>query len=145
MAKIIFLGAVDSPFSYNRSLEYSSDEVKKNINFGVRTEFVCLTDVAGLVFVKFYLLVKYGDKEKILDYNVSLSFRVEDKNICGLSDAELRADADVKKMVEIAIGFMRGTLFFQEKNTPIEGLNLPILSVREILPNMKIQKYSKRK
>jgi hypothetical protein len=60
------------------------------------------------------------------------------KDFTNLPDKELREKDEVKKMLEITIGFMRGSLFVQEKNTLLEGLNLPIIIVDELLPLIQI-------
>lgn len=140
MNNIIFIGAVDGSLNYNRTIDYKSENFKKDIQIGVRAELLLdvNTDMVGL---RFYLRIKSkNNKVNILDYHVTLTFKVENwqKDFTNLSKEELLEKDEVKKMLEITIGFMRGSLFVQEKNTPLEGLNLPIIIVDELLPLIQI-------
>lgn len=140
MNNIIFIGAVDGSLNYNRTIDYKSENFKKDIQIGVRAELLLdvNTDMVGL---RFYLRIKSNNDEvNILDYHVTLTFKVKNwqKDFTNLSKEELLEKDEVKKMLEITIGFMRGSLFVQEKNTPLEGLNLPIIIVDELLPLIQI-------
>ena len=140
MNNIIFIGAVEGSLNYNRTIDYKSENFKKDIQIGVRAEL--LLDVnTDMVRLRFYLRIKSkNNKVNILDYHVTLTFKVENwqKDFTNLSKEELLEKDEVKKMLEITIGFMRGSLFVQEKNTPLEGLNLPIIIVDELLPLIQI-------
>ena len=140
MNNIIFIGAVEGSLNYNRTIDYKSENFKKDIQIGVRAELLLdvNTDMVGL---RFYLRIKSKNNEvNILDYHVTLTFKVENwqKDFTNLSKEKLLEKDEVKKMLEIAIGVMRGSLFVQEKNTPLEGLNLPIIIVDELLPLIQI-------
>lgn len=140
MNGIIFIGAVEGSLNYNRTIDYKSENFKKDIQIGVRAELLLdvNTDMVGL---RFYLRIKSKNNEiSILDYHVTLTFKVENwqKDFTPLSKEKLLEKDEVKKMLEITIGFMRGSLFVQEKNTPLEGLNLPIIVVDELLPLIQI-------
>lgn len=140
MNNIIFIGAVEGSLNYNRTIDYKSENFKKDIQIGVRAELLLdvNTDMVGL---RFYLRIKSKNNEvNILDYHVTLTFKVENwqKDFTNLSKEKLLEKDEVKKMLEITIGFMRGSLFVQEKNTPLEGLNLPIIIVDELLPLIQI-------
>lgn len=140
MNGIIFIGAVEGSLNYNRTIDYKSENFKKDIQIGVRAELLLdvNTDMVGL---RFYLRIKSKNNEiSILDYHVTLTFKVENwqKDFTPLSKKKLLEKDEVKKMLEITIGFMRGSLFVQEKNTPLEGLNLPIIVVDELLPLIQI-------
>lgn len=140
MNGIIFIGAVEGSLNYNRTIDYKFENFKKDIQIGVRAELLLdvNTDMVGL---RFYLRIKSKNNEiSILDYHVTLTFKVENwqKDFTPLSKKKLLEKDEVKKMLEITIGFMRGSLFVQEKNTPLEGLNLPIIVVDELLPLIQI-------
>lgn len=140
MNNIIFIGAVEGPLNYNRTIDYKSVNFKKDTQIGVRTELLLDVDT-DMVGVRFYIRIKSKDnKVNILDYHVTLTFKVDNwqKDFTNLPDKELREKDEVKKMLEITIGFMRGSLFVQEKNTLLEGLNLPIIIVDELLPLIQI-------
>jgi len=38
------------------------------------------------------------------------------------------------------VGFLRGSLYVHTKNSPLDGLTLPILSLEQLLQNMKVVK-----
>lgn len=140
MNDIIFIGAVDGSLNYNRTIDYKSENFKKDLQIGVRAELLrgIETDMVG---VRFYLRIKSKKKDiNILDYHVTLTFKVENwqKDFARLADNELREKDEVKRMLEITVGFIRGALFVQEKNTPLEGLNLPILIISDLLPLIQI-------
>jgi hypothetical protein len=140
MNNIIFIGAVEGSLNYNRTIDYKSVNFKKDTQIGVRTELLRDVDT-DMVGVRFYIRIKSKDnKVNILDYHVTLTFKVDNwqKDFTNLPDKELREKDEVKKMLEITIGFMRGSLFVQEKNTLLEGLNLPIIIVDELLPLIQI-------
>ena len=140
MNNIIFIGAVEGSLNYNRTIDYKSVNFKNDIQIGVRTELLRDVDT-DMVGVRFYIRIKSKDnKVNILVYHVTLTFKVENwqKDFTNLPDKELREKDEVKKMLEITIGFMRGSLFVQEKNTLLEGLNLPIIIVDELLPLKQI-------
>lgn len=145
MANIIFLEANESPFSYNRTIDYKSEGVRKNIEIGVRTELLYTTG-ADMVGVRLYLLMKH-DGEQILNYCVTLAFNVEGwvEKYSKLAKEALLQAKEIEKMVEITVGFMRGSLFVQEKNTPLEGMNLPILTISELLPRIHVMKLSPKR
>ena len=140
MNNIIFIGAVEGSLNYNRTIDYKSVNFKKDTQIGVRTELLLDVDT-DMVGVRFYIRIKSKDnKVNILDYHVTLTFKVDNwlKDFTNFPDKELREKVEVKKMLEITIGFMRGSLFVQEKNTLLEGLNLPIIIVDELLPLIQI-------
>lgn len=73
-----------------------------------------------------------------------LTFRVDGwrELVSGLKEEDLLQEDSVKLMLEITVGFMRGSLFIQEKNTPLEGWNLPILPIQNLLSKIHVIKAS---
>jgi hypothetical protein len=138
MTNIIFLGAVESPFNYNRTIDYQSEEIKKNIEIGVRTELLGTAGI-NIVGVRFHLMMKHKE-EQIMNYDVTLTFNIEDwkGKIDKWTKEKVLQTEELKEMVGITIGFMRGSLFVQEKSTPLEGMNLPILSIPDLLSNLQL-------
>ena len=43
---------------------------------------------------------------------------------------------EVEKLLEITIGYVRGSLSVQTKNTPVENLYLPILPIKDVQNNL---------
>lgn len=139
---MVFLGAVEGSFSYNRSIDYKSAEIKKKVVLKLRPELLYAVD-SDIVGMQFYLLGKH-EEEQILSYNVMLTFRVDGwrELVSGLKEEDLLQEDTVKLMLEITVGFMRGSLFIQEKNTPLEGWNLPILPIQNLLSKIHVIKAS---
>ena len=61
-----------------------------------------------------------------------VKYRVREYYLSGGEEEDLLQEDTVKLMLEITVGFMRGSLFIQEKNTPLEGWNLPILPIQNL-------------
>ena len=138
MEKIIFINAIESPFTYNRTVDIQSNEIKKDLSLGVRSELFYAKGL-DIVQVKFYLIIK-SKEDQVLSYDVTLAFKIDGwgQKVESLSPEEVAKEEEVKYMLDIAVGFMRGALYVYEKNTPIQGLNLPILSLDELLKNIRI-------
>lgn len=138
MEKIIFINAIESPFTYNRTIDIQSNEIKKDLSLGVRSELFYAKGL-DIVQVKFYLIIK-SKEDQVLSYDVTLAFKIDGwgQKVESLSPEEVAKEEEVKYMLDIAVGFMRGALYVYEKNTPIQGLNLPILSLDELLKNIRI-------
>ena len=136
MKDITFIKATEGPFNYNRSLDYNSPEFKKDIKIGIRTELLCKknTDVVVISF-----LLKYEKtKDLIFSYNVNAFYEVKEwKKILNEQTSEnIKNLEEVEKMLEITIGYVRGSLAVQTKNTPIANLYLPILPIKDIQNNI---------
>ena len=138
MEKTIFINAIESPFTYNRTVDIQSNEIKKDLSLGVRSELFYAKGL-DIVQVKFYLIIK-SKEDQVLSYDVTLAFKIDGwgQKVESLSPEEVAKEEEVKYMLDIAVGFMRGALYVYEKNTPIQGLNLPILSLDELLKNIRI-------
>ena len=138
MEKIIFINAIESPFTYNRTVDIQSNEIKKDLSLGVRSELFYAKGL-DIVQVKFYLIIK-SKEDQVLSYDVTLAFKIDGwgQKVESLSPEEVAKEEEVKYMLDIAVGFMRGALYVYEKNTPIQGLNLPILSLDELHKNIRI-------
>lgn len=138
MDKIIFINAIESPFTYNRTIDIQSTEIKKDLSLGVRSELFYAKGL-DIVQVKFYLIIK-SKEDQVLSYDVTLAFKIDSwgQKVESLTPQEVAKEEEVKYMLDIAVGFMRGALYVYEKNTPIQGLNLPILSLDELLKNIRV-------
>ena len=120
MKDITFIKATEGPFNYNRSLDYNSPDFKKDIKIGIRTELYEKT------------------KDLIFSYNVNAFYEVKEwKKILNEQTSEnIKNLEEVEKMLEITIGYVRGSLAVQTKNTPIANLYLPILPIKDIQNNI---------
>lgn len=52
----------------------------------------------------------------------------------------IKQNQEVGKMLDMAVGFMRGSMYVHTKNSPLEGLTIPVLNLGEVLENMKVKK-----
>jgi hypothetical protein len=139
MANIIFINATESPFNYNRTLDIKSDAIRKNLSLGIRSELLYAKGV-DLVEMRLYLIMKY-EKEQVFSYNVGLTFTIagwKEKLSSGATNVDIQNSEEVSKMLDITVGFIRGSLFVQEKSTPFEGMNLPILSIPDMISTIQL-------
>lgn len=58
---MVFLGAVEGSFSYNRSIDYKSAEIKKKVVLKLRSELLYAVD-SDIVGMQFYLLGKHEEE-----------------------------------------------------------------------------------
>ena len=53
-----------------------------------------------------------------------------------LTEVDIKKMEEVEKLLEITIGYVRGSLAVQTKNTPIANLYLPILPIKDVQNNI---------
>ena len=138
MSNIIFINAEEGQFTYNRTIDLQTTETKKELSLGVRSELYCAKGL-DVVKVKFFLRIN-AKKEQLLSYDITLAFKVNGwkEKIDLINTQDIPTLQSVSDMLNIAVGFMRGALYIYEKNTPLQGLNLPILSLEELVKNIKV-------
>lgn len=138
MSNIIFINAEEGQFTYNRTIDLQTTETKKELSLGVRSELYCAKGL-DVVKLKFFLRIN-AKKEQLLSYDITLAFKVNGwkEKIDSINTQDIPTLQSVSDMLNIAVGFMRGALYIYEKNTPLQGLNLPILSLEELVKNIKV-------
>lgn len=138
MNDIIFINAEEGQFTYNRTIDLQATETKKELSLGVRSELYCVKGL-DVVNVKFFLII-IAKEEQLLAYDITLAFKVNGwkETIDSMDAQEIPTLQSVSDMLNVAVGFMRGALYIYEKNTPLQGLNLPILSLEELVKNIKV-------
>jgi hypothetical protein len=144
MESIRIARAFDGGLSYNRSFNYKDNEFKKNISISVQNE---MTTIDNLDVVIMESIVAYAYKEEqLFRFGVVVFFDVDGWNhqIKTLDQTEIKKLPVVEKLIGITIGYLRGSLSALSKNTPVEGLILPILSTSEMAGKLII-KFDKGK
>lgn len=140
MDKIIYLSALEGEFEYDRTLDFKKAMQQNEISLGVGATLL-LSDKKDIVGVLLSMGLNYKDGN-VLSYSVILTFHVEGwSNNVNLDEKESLREMDVVgKMLDITVGFLRGSMFVHTKNSPLEGLTLPILSLEELQKKMKVSK-----
>lgn len=140
MDKIIYLNALEGDFEYDRTLDFKKAMQQKEIGLGVGATML-LSDKKDIVGIHLSMGMNYKDSN-VLSYSVILTFLVEGwTGHVNFEDREVLRKMDiVGKMLDVTVGFMRGSMFVHTKNSPLEGLTLPILSLEELQEKMKVVK-----
>lgn len=140
MEQIRFVSALEGAFEYDRTLKMDSGEVRGAMGLGVGATLL-LSETKDVVGMIFSMVLKYQEKVA-LRYSVVLTFKVTGWTDSTADEKEenLKNRKEVLQMLEITVGFLRGSLYVHTKNSPLEGLTLPILSLEQLLQNMKVVK-----
>lgn len=140
MDKIIYLNALEGDFEYDRTLDFKKAMQQKEIGLGVGATLL-LSDKKNIVGMLLSMGLNYKDGN-VLKYSVILTFHVDGwtDNVNLDDEASLREQGVVGRMLDITVGFLRGSMFVHTKNSPLEGLTLPILSLEELQKKMKVEK-----
>ena len=138
MGMVKLLNAIESPLVTNGFVRIEDENVFERLSLGVRAELLRAAEVDQLG-VRFFVLVKM-EEQSLLSYHVILTFSAEDLpgKVSEVDPKQLLAMKDVHEMLETTVGFARGSLFARVKDTPFEWLSLPVLSVEELLDNIRV-------
>ena len=141
MNNIFFIKAVEGNFSYNRSLNYDSKGFTKDIEVGVKS-VMNFMDKDQIIINTTYVKYKKED-EDILSYEVSFLFKINEwpKDI-KFTEEDLKNQELTKTITNISIGYIRGSLAMQAKNTPVAAYYLPILSIDDVVRNSTINAHN---
>lgn len=139
MKKITLVGADEGAFDYNRSID-SIESVKRDVEIMLHVEMVFRE---GVDVVTFQVFTRYvSDKLRLLDYSVTLGFRVENwsNEVMDKSNADVLAMDEVRRMLSIAVGFLRGSLSLQTRTTPFKGAFLPLVNIDNLKKNVNVNR-----
>lgn len=140
MDNIILVNALEGEFEFDRTVDFKSAIQQKTIGLGVGATLL-LSETKDIVGILFSVNMKYKE-DVVLSYSVILTFQVKgwsiemderDKNA-------IKKMPEVSEMLDIAVGFLRGSMYVHTKNSPLEGLTIPILSISELKNNLKVEK-----
>lgn len=137
MANIIFTGVTESPFNYNKSLDYST-MVPKNLELGIRCELI-YTAGQDLVTIGFHVFFR-KENEKVLSYSVRLNFEVEDWStlISGKVVEDIKKMSVVYDLVGTTSSFVRGSMYVRAIDTPMSKLVLPYIQTNELVNHLVV-------
>lgn len=140
MDNIILVNALEGEFEFDRTVDFKSAIQQKTIGLGVGATLL-LSETKDIVGILFSVNMKYKE-DVVLSYSVILTFQVKgwsiemderDKNA-------IKKMPEVSEMLDIAVGFLRGSMYVHTKNSPLEGLTIPVLSISELKNNLKVEK-----
>lgn len=140
MDKIRFIDALEGEFEFDRTIDFKAAMQQKQIGLGVGATLL-LSDAKDIVGMLFSVSMTY-EGEVVLHYSVILTFQVKDwsDEIHDAGVASIRQKHNVEKMLNMAVGFLRGSMYVHTKNSPLEGLTIPVLDLGEVQKNMKVKK-----
>ena len=140
MDKIIFVDALEGEFEFDRTLDFKAAMQQKQIALGVGATLL-LSDAKDIVGMLFSVNMNCQG-EAALHYSVILTFQVKgwSEEIDESNTESIKQNQEVGKMLDMAVGFMRGSMYVHTKNSPLEGLTIPVLDLGEVLENMKVKK-----
>lgn len=83
-------------------------------------------------FISTYIIMAIkSNNNRVLDYAVLLTYRIDGwgkfASQAGLE--KIKETPEVRRMIELSVGFVRGALYTKEKGTPVENYNLPIIDI----------------
>lgn len=140
MDNIIYLNALEGDFEYDRTLDFKKAMQQNEISLGVGATLL-LSDKKNIVGMLLSMGLNYKDGN-VLKYSVILTFHVDGwSDNVNFDDKESFKEMDVVgRMLDVTVGFLRGSMYVHTKNSPLEGLTLPILSLEELQKKMKVEK-----
>lgn len=140
MDNIIYLNALEGDFEYDRTLDFKKAMQQNEISLGVGATLL-LSDKKNIVGMLLSMGLNYKDGN-VLKYSVILTFHVDGwSDNVKFDDKESFKEMDaVGRMLDVTVGFLRGSMYVHTKNSPLEGLTLPILSLEELQKKMKVEK-----
>lgn len=145
MDNIFFVNALEGEFEFDRTVDFKTAMQQKAIGVAVGATLL-LSETKDIVGMLFSVNMKYKE-EVVLSYSVILTFQVK-----GWSDEVNDSDKDAIKMLPevgellaIAVGFLRGSMYVHTKNSPLEGLTIPVLSIPELQKNLKVEQPKQNK
>lgn len=140
MDNIILVNALEGEFQFDRTVDFKSVMLRKSIGLGAGATLL-LSKTKDIVGMLFSINMKYRE-EVALSYSVVLTFQVKGWSAeMDESDEEaLKMLPEVGEMLDMTVGFLRGSMYVHTKNSPLDGLTVPVLSRVELQKKMKVEK-----
>lgn len=139
MDKIKFLNALESDLKYDRTLDFKKALKNKELELGVGATLLQPKekDIVGMLFT---MDMKYKG-EDALRYSVIVTYFVEGwtADMHKASEDSIKDKEEVRKMLDVTVGFLRGSMFVYTKDSPLDGLTVPIISMDELQKKLKIE------
>lgn len=139
MGKIKFLNALEGDLRYDRTLDFKEALKNKELELGVSATLL-LSSTKDIVGVLFAMGMKYEGAE-VLRYSVIVTFLVEGwtADMHEVSEDSIKENSEVREMLDVTVGFLRGSMFIHTKDSPLEGLTVPLISIKELQQNVKVK------
>lgn len=144
MDKIIYLNALEGEFVFDRTIDFKAAMQQNQISLGVGASLL-LSDAKDIVGMLFSVNMNCQE-EVALQYSVILTFKVKGWS-CEVDESDnesIKLKPEVGKMLDMSVGFLRGSMFVHTKNSPLEGLTIPVLDLLEVQKNLKIKSPKKK-
>lgn len=139
MDKIKFLNALESDLKYDRTLDFKKALKNKELELGVGATLLQPKekDIVGMLFT---MDMKYKG-EDALRYSVIVTYFVEGwtADMHKASEDSIKDKEEVRKMLDVTVGFLRGSMFVHTKDSPLDGFTVPIISMDELQKKLKIE------
>lgn len=144
MGNIIFLNALEGELEFDRTVDFKSAMQQKSIGMGVGAKLL-LSETKDILGMLFFVNMKYKEAV-ILSYSVILTFMVKDwsTEVNGKIEDEIKNLPEVDETLDMAVGFLRGSMYVHTKNSPLDGLTIPVLSIPELKKNLKVEKPTQK-
>ena len=117
MDKIKFLNALESDLKYDRTLDFKKALKNKELELGVGATLLQPKekDIVGMLFT---MDMKYKG-EDALRYSVIVTYFVEGwtADMHKASEDSIKDKEEVRKMLDVTVGFLRGSMFVHTKNS----------------------------
>ena len=121
MDKIKFLNALESDLKYDRTLDFKKALKNKELELGVGATLLQPKekDIVGMLFT---MDMKYKG-EDALRYSVIVTYFVEGwtADMHKASEDSIKDKEEVRKMLDVTVGFLRGSMFVHTKDSPLDG------------------------
>jgi hypothetical protein len=139
MESIRIIKAFDNGLSYNRSFDYNTPDYKKQISITVQN---ALSSSESLDIVSVESTVAFSVKEEqLFQFKVVIFYEVKGwaQTVNALDNKEaVKELPEVELLTDMTIGYLRGSLAALSKNTPVDGLILPVLPAKELVAKLKL-------
>ncbi len=144
MDKIIFVDAFEGELEFDRTVDFKKAMLQKQIGLGVGATML-LSDTKDVIGMLFSVNMSYN-KEVALHYSVILTFQLKgwSEEVDENDFEKIKQLPEVYKMLDITVGFLRGSMYVHTKNSPLEGLTVPVLDLEELIKNLKLKKVDKK-
>lgn len=140
MDKIIFVNALEGELQFDRTIDFKKAMQQKKIGLGVGATLL-LADAKDIVGMLFSVSMNC-EGEVALHYSVILTFQVKgwSDEIQKANPEAIKQKPEVANMLDMAVGFLRGSMYVHTKNSLLDGLTIPVLDLVEIQKNLKVKK-----
>lgn len=136
MKEIAFINARNDSFHYNA--KYATEAYLMDSQLVIKCRLLVNPDYD---FTSTHLTISINNNgNDILNYSVLVTYKIDGwgQFIAKINDKDILGTPEVRQMVNMSVGFVRGALYMCEKGTPVENINLPIVNIDDIVKTVKV-------